>query len=157
MILSMIAKLQYFKIFPADKTEIGYGFDIIVYGRVADYDECQASETQPLAVARVRPWEVSDVMPPDPTDQSTFDLLRWESPLKFEACLPALYDAVDSGMEAEENGEWLANLCKDFMSKHWRAYATAIEHLKLYCTRNYRIEKGLETRQNIFKLRGFYF
>lgn len=153
----MLVRIQYFKIFPAAKTEIGLGFDIIVYGKVAEYDECRASETQPLAVARVRPWEVSGVMPPDPTVQSTFDLLRWESPLKFEACLPALYDVVESGVEAEENAEWLANLCKDFMSKHWRAYATAIEHLKRYCTRNYLIEHGQETRPNIFKLRGFYF
>lgn len=153
----MLAQLKYFKIFPADKMEIGYGFDIIVYGKVAEYDECRASETQPLAVARVRPWEVSDVMPPDPTDQSNFDLMRWESPLKFEACLPALYDVAESGVEAEENAEWLANLCKDFMSKHWRAYATAIEHLKRYCTRNFLIEKGEATEPNIFKLRGFYF
>jgi hypothetical protein len=153
----MLAQLKYFKIFPVAKTEIGLGFDIIVYGNVAEYDECRASETQPLAVARVRPWEVSDVMPPDPTDQNNLDLLRWENPLNFEACLPALYDVVESGTEAEQNAEWLANLCKDFMSKHWRAYATAIDHLKLYCTRNYLIEHGQETRPNIFKLRGFYF
>lgn len=153
----MIAKLQYFKIFPVAKTEIGLGFDIIVYGKVAEYEECRASETQPLAVARVRPWEVSGVMPPDPTVQSNFDILRWESPLNFEACLPALYDAADSGLEAGENGAWLANLCKDFMSKHWRAYSMAIEHLKLYCERNYLIEHGQETKPNIFKLREFYF
>jgi hypothetical protein len=155
-VLTMLALPQYFKIFPAAKEEIGFGFDVIVYGKVAESDQCRPSETQPLAVARVRPWEVSGVMPPDATDQSNLNLMRWESPLNFEACLPALYDAVETGLEAEQNGEWLAGLCKDFMSKHWRAYAMAIEHLKLYCTRNYLIERGMETKPNIFKLRDYY-
>lgn len=153
----MLARIQYFKIFPVAKTEIALGFDVIVYGKVAESDQCRPSETQPLAVARVRQWEVSGVMPPDPTDQSNLDLLRWENPLNFEACLPALYDAVETGLEAEQNGAWLAGLCKDFMSKHWRAYAMAIEHLTLYCTRDYLIERGMEIKPNIVKLRSLYF
>ena len=143
----MIAEPLYFKIFPNLKTDInfGFGFDIIVYGRIAEKRSSHLPEIQALAVARVRPCEVSDTM------------MFWDSPLNFEACLPALYESEDTGLKADEAAPWLEGICNKFMSSHWRAYSTAINHLKDYCKRNYLLEEGKIPEEKLIKLRDTYY
>lgn len=155
----MIAEPLYFKIFPNFKTDInfGFGFDIIVYGRIAGKRSPHLPEIQALAVARVRPWEVSDAMPPDASDPNTHTMMFWNSPLKFEACLPALYESEDTGLKADEAAPWLADACNKFMSSHWHAYSTAINHLKDYCKRNYLFEEGKIPEEKLIKLRDTYY
>lgn len=127
----MLIRLEYFKIFPHDKAGVSHGFDLILYGKLATEDESKVTATQPLALARVPASGVLEATPPDPYEH--YDLLRYECPLVFEACLPAVYEVVDSGKEAERQSLFLVYLCKDFMSKQWNAYARALKNVDAYC------------------------
>lgn len=152
MILNMIAELQYFKIFPHYKTDFVMGYDIIVYGRVAADENSELSSAQPIGMSRVLTWQTLSFIPPDPS--AGYDMGRYQCPLTFEACIPAIYEAVDSGKEVEEARTYIVDLCRKFMADHCKAWAKAISDLREYCDRNDDIAQGKDVKP--FKMQSHY-